>query len=141
MKRFHLHVKTDKLEESVRYYTALLGAGPVKLEADYAKWLLDDPAVNISLSTHCGSPGIDHAGLSIDTEAELEEIAGRLRRNGDAPVAEKATTCCYAQSNKYWSQDPQGARWELFQTFGESEDYGAEPPRPEEAKAGACCAP
>lgn len=142
MKRLHLHIKTKNLDTSVAFYSAMFGEGPTKLEDDYAKWLLDDPRANISLSTHGGEPGIDHAGVSIETKDELDETADRLRELNAALFAEDETTCCYAQSNKYWVQDPQGAKWELFQTFGESASYGAEPERETAAKASAaCCAP
>ena len=130
-KRLHIHVKTDDLGKSVAYYNALFGEAPVKLEDDYAKWLLEDPPAHVSVSTHCGSPGIDHAGVSIETPEELEAIATRLAAAGMPAAPEKATTCCYAHSDKYWSKDPQGATWELFHSYGESADYGSEPERTE----------
>lgn len=43
MKRFHVHVGVEKLDESIRFYSALFGAAPVKTKPDYAKWLLEDP--------------------------------------------------------------------------------------------------
>jgi len=39
-------------------------------------------------------------------------------------VEEKATTCCYAQSDKQWIADPQGVAWETFFTYGEATVYG-----------------
>lgn len=129
MKRLHIHLKTKDLDRSIAFYTAMFGEGPTRVEKDYAKWLLDDPRANISVSTHGGEAGFDHAGISIETKDELEEIAARLR-GGETPLfAEQETTCCYARSNKYWVNDPQGARWELFQTYGDSTAYGAEPDR------------
>jgi catechol 2,3-dioxygenase-like lactoylglutathione lyase family enzyme len=144
MKRLHIHLRTQDLEQSVAFYSAMFGAGPTRLEADYAKWLLDDPYANISLSTHAGATGDDHVGISVDSREALNEIAGRLKDAGSPLFAEEATTCCYAQSNKYWARDPQDARWELFQTFGDSDTYGAEPERdltlPSVPPANACCA-
>ena len=144
MKRLHLHIKTEDLDRSIEFYSAMFGQAPDRREPDYAKWLLDDPAANIALSTHGRGPrGVDHAGLSIDTREELDEIAARLGANA-ALAAEEATTCCYAKSNKYWARDPQGAVWELFQTYADSDAYGVEPGRePTENAApqsqGACC--
>ena len=137
MKRLHLHIITDDLNKSVAFYTAMFGEKPSKREDDYAKWLLDDPRANISVSTHCGSPGVDHAGISIETREELNETAARLRKAGVSLLEEDETTCCYAQSNKFWAKDPQGAQWELFQTFGGSEHYGADPAH--KLTAEACC--
>lgn len=145
MKRLHIHLKTEDLDRSIAFYSAMFGEEPTRVENDYAKWLLDDPRANISVSTHGGEVGFDHAGISIETKDELEEIANRLRGEETPLFAEEKTTCCYAQSNKYWVNDPQGARWELFQTFGDSDAYGAEPDRETAASntaapsAAACC--
>ncbi len=40
-------------------------------------------------------------------------------------VPEEATICCYAQSDKAWTADPQGTRWETFHTFGDATTYHA----------------
>lgn len=142
MKRLHIHIKTDDLENSIAFYSAMFGKTPDKQESDYAKWLLDDPAANIALSTNRSATGIGHVGVSFDTVEDLETVAGRLHGHDQDLFQEKETTCCYAKSNKYWVRDPQGTAWELFQTYGESDHYGAEP---EVAASvpdnGGCCAP
>ena len=145
MKRLHVHLKVSDLEQSMKFYAALFGRAPDKLEGDYAKWMLDDPHANVSLSTHGGAPGVDHVGVQVETDEALSEIADRLREDGHALTEEKATTCCYAQSNKYWAKGPEGGLWELFHSFGESQLYGAEPERPApetgatDARCGADC--
>lgn len=139
MKRLHIHIRTDNLDQSIKYYAALFGAEPSRREPDYARWLLDDPAAHISLSTG-KTPGIEHVGVAIDSDEALEAASARLRRI-EAPLRpEKQTTCCYAQSNKYWSHDPQGTIWELFHSYGDSEVYGEKPAFNEPAP-GICCAP
>jgi hypothetical protein len=40
-------------------------------------------------------------------------------------VPQDATVCCYARSDKTWTEDPQGTRWETFHTFGEATTYHA----------------
>ncbi len=47
MNRFHLHVNVD---QSVGFYTTLFGTAPTVTKHDYAKWLLNDPAVNFAIS-------------------------------------------------------------------------------------------
>lgn len=137
MKRLHIHIHTDDLEQSIRYYGALFGAEPTRREADYAKWLLDDPRAHIAVSTG-GKPGIEHVGIAVEDDDALEETAGRFE-TVEAPVQpEKQTTCCYAQSNKYWSHDPQGTVWELFHTYGDSQDYGEKPQIPAPADQPCC---
>ena len=147
MKRLHIHIKTDDLEQSIKFYSAMFGQSPQKHEVDYAKWLLDNPAANIALTTSNGATGVDHVGISLDELDELEETAARLKEAGNDLYQQEETTCCYAQSNKYWAQDPQGAVWELFRTFGESETYGEKIDRESVKTAvanqegAACCAP
>jgi catechol 2,3-dioxygenase-like lactoylglutathione lyase family enzyme len=50
MKRFHVHVSVNNLADSIRFYSALFGAAPSVTQADYAKWLLDDPKLNFAIS-------------------------------------------------------------------------------------------
>ena len=66
MKRFHVHVGVEKLDESIRFYTALFGAEPVKAKTDYAKWLLEDPRVNFAISTRAKKKGVDHLGIQVE---------------------------------------------------------------------------
>ena len=124
MKRLHVHVSVDDLAQSVRFYSTLFAAEPAVTKPDYAKWMLDDPRVNFAISTRSGGSGLDHLGIQVETQGELQEVYGRLRQ-ADRPVVEQsATTCCYAQSEKSWITDPQGVSWETFLTTGESTVYG-----------------
>ena len=124
MKRLHVHVSVEAIEESVRFYSTLFGAEPAVVKPDYAKWMLDDPRMNFAISARGVAPGLDHLGIQAETEDELQEVYGRLRQ-ADRPLLEEgATTCCYATSEKTWVSDPQGLAWETFLTSGESTVYG-----------------
>ena len=46
MKRFHIHVHVHDIAASVAFYSKLFAAEPARVEAEYAKWMLDDPCVN-----------------------------------------------------------------------------------------------
>jgi catechol 2,3-dioxygenase-like lactoylglutathione lyase family enzyme len=143
MKRLHVHVAVKDLDTSIRFYSQLFAAEPAVRKSDYAKWMLEDPRVNFAISQRGGPPGVQHLGIQVEDRAELEEVCGRLRR-GEAPVIEEGeTTCCYAQSEKSWINDPQGVSWETFLTTGESTVYGTDEIRPKREKqaAAACCAP
>lgn len=143
MKRMHVHVSVTDLEASIRFYSELFAAEPSVQKLDYAKWMLDDPRVNFAISRRGAGAGIEHLGIQVENPAELEEVYARLKR-ADRPVLEEgATTCCYAQSEKSWIEDPQGIQWETFLTTGESTTYGHDPVRaaPAEAPQAACCAP
>lgn len=142
MKRLHVNVSVSNLDTSIRFYSTLFAAEPSVRKDDYAKWMLDDPRVNFSISTcSCGSqPGIAHLGIQVEDRQELDDVFARLQQAGGPTLDEGETTCCYARSTKQWIRDPQGVEWETFLTHGEAPEYGHE--RPEIASAGAppaCC--
>jgi len=141
MKRLHVHVAVDNLEHSIGFYSTLFGAGPAVTKPDYAKWMLDDPRVNFAISARGRSQGVDHLGIQVESDGELRELAGRLKAAGETTRDEESTTCCYAQSNKAWVNDPSGIRWETFFTFGEATTYGEDEPAVESAPQSSCCAP
>ena len=128
MKRIHIHIRSNDLEASAQYYNALFGAEPTRREPDYIKWALDDPAINLAISSGNGEPGIDHVGVSLGDDDALKAIADRMRSAEKPLIQEENATCCYARSNKYWSHDPQGTVWELFHSFGDSTVYGQSAP-------------
>lgn len=127
MKRLHLHVSVPDLSQSIQFYEALFGAPPTVVKADYAKWMLEDPRVNLAISQRGAATGVDHVGIQTDTAEELSELAARLKAAGETTFDEEATTCCYARSDKSWVNDPAGVRWETFFTFGEATTYGDDP--------------
>lgn len=137
MKRMHIHVGVDDIAEGVKFYSALFGAEPAKLMSDYAKWMLDDPKLNFAISTRAGKKGLDHLGLQVENEAELEEIRERIHQNEMDVFDEGETVCCYAESDKSWVQDPAGIAWEAYHTMGDAQIFS------EKASAtdSACCAP
>ena len=142
MKRIHLHVNVADLDQSIRFYETLFGVAPSVVKDDYAKWMLDDPRVNLAISSRGRLAGVDHVGIQTDDGDELAEIAARLKSAGSATRDEVGTTCCYAMSDKHWVEDPAGVRWETFFTFGESTRYGGAPaPATASQPTAACCGP
>jgi len=156
MKRLHVSVAVSDLDESIRFYSTLFGSDPSVLKADYAKWMLEDPRVNFSISSRGAHKGVDHLGIQVDDDAELAAVARRLAQAGKPVFEQTATTCCYARSNKAWVHDPEGVAWETFHTFGASTAYGEDlasdaaeagessaccTPTEKQAKASSCCAP
>jgi catechol 2,3-dioxygenase-like lactoylglutathione lyase family enzyme len=124
MKRMHVHVAVTDLEQSIGFYSALFAAQPSVVKADYAKWMLDDPRVNFAISTRGKRPGLDHLGIQVESKDELGEVYARLRQAGGTILEQGQTTCCYAESEKSWIDDPAGISWETFFTTGESTQYG-----------------
>lgn len=139
MKRFHVHLNVENLAQSVAFYSKLFGAEPTRVEADYAKWMLEDPRINFAISTRGSKAGIDHLGFQADSAEELAELKARAQSADTALLDEGATSCCYAESEKHWVTDPQGIAWEHFHTLGNIPVFSEkQDPAP---AASACCAP
>ena len=142
MKRMHVHVSVDNIEKAVGFYSSLFATKPAVVKHDYAKWMLDDPHVNFAISSRGGSPGLDHLGIQVESEDELQDVYSRLRGAGQNFVEEGKTTCCYAKSEKSWVDDPAGISWETFFTTGESTNYGTSFEKGARvAHTKACCGP
>jgi catechol 2,3-dioxygenase-like lactoylglutathione lyase family enzyme len=146
MKRFHVHVHVADLAPNLAFYSALFGAEPTRTEADYAKWMLDDPPLNFAISTRGGGAvGVNHLGIQTDAPEELAAMKVRAEAADMALLDEGATTCCYARSEKHWVTDPQGLAWEQFHTLGDIPTFSqaAAPvvatPAVAAPMAGGCC--
>lgn len=140
MKRFHVHVAVDDLNANIRFYSVVFGAEPSVRKPDYAKWMLEDPRINFAISQRGAKAGLDHLGLQVDTDEELDALRSQVAAVEINRDEQPATTCCYARSDKYWITDPQGIAWETYHTLGETEIYGADA-RTKADEAAACCAP
>lgn len=130
MKRLHIHVNAteESFGQSVDFYSTLFNSTPTKERGNYAKWMLEDPKMNFVvevLEISGDRPGVHHVGIQVDESAELDQIKEALQA-ANAPLLEVGkTTCCYSESEKNWTRDPSGVRWETFHSTGDIEDYGA----------------
>jgi catechol 2,3-dioxygenase-like lactoylglutathione lyase family enzyme len=153
MKRFHIHVSVDDLAKNIRFYSTLFGTQPSRVEADYAKWMLDDPRINFAISTRRQPVGVNHLGFQVDSADELLGMQAQLTAADARLIQEENQACCYARSDKYWVTDPTGIAWETFHTLGSVPVYGEDTPvfdhgtstvptqTAQAAGRTACCAP
>ena len=147
MKRFHVHVAVKDLQSSIGFYSGLFGMPPSVQKPDYAKWMVDDPRINFAISQRGGErTGINHLGLQVDSDQELEALRAQAEVADLAAFAQKGGTCCYARSDKYWYTDPQGVAWETYHTLNQVEFFsGDEGVASRSADAdkpqSSCCAP
>jgi catechol 2,3-dioxygenase-like lactoylglutathione lyase family enzyme len=139
MKRFHVHVSVDKLDDSIRFYSSLFGAEPSVKKSDYAKWMLDDPRVNFAISHRGHAKGINHLGFQVDSDAELKTMRSHLETADTGMVEQTGAACCYAKSDKYWVTDPSGIAWETFHSLGTVPVFGEDAAN--ESKDSGCCIP
>jgi catechol-2,3-dioxygenase len=136
MKRLHLHVGVNNLEESIRFYTSLFNSEPTKIKTDYAKWMLEDPYINFAISTRIGKVGLDHLGIQVDDQEQLDVIRKQLSSANISTHSDGDTTCCYARSEKSWVEDPNGIAWEAYHSMEDIQMFGEA-----ESNSKACCAP
>jgi lactoylglutathione lyase len=148
MKRFHVHIHVEDLARNIDFYSKMFGTQPTRVEGDYAKWMLDEPAVNFAISTRGqGHLGLDHLGIQVSSDADLAMLKAQAQTADLSLIDEGATTCCYARSDKHWVVDPQGLPWEHFRTLGtiptfrESSDLAREHGAPASVEASPCCTP
>jgi catechol 2,3-dioxygenase-like lactoylglutathione lyase family enzyme len=141
VKRLHVHIAVDDLNKSIGFYSTLFGTQPSVLKDDYAKWMLEDPKVNLAISQRDRAAGVDHLGIQVESDGELRELATRLKAAGEETRDQESATCCYAQSNKAWVNDPSGVRWETFYTFAQATTYGEDEPETAKAESSCCPAP
>jgi len=144
MKRFHIHVAVDNLQTNIGFYSAMFGQDPAVVKDDYAKWMLEDPRINFAISSRGLKKGVDHLGLQVDSDAELAALREQVANADIAARDQPDAACCYANSNKYWTTDPQGIAWETFHTLGDIPTFGADAKvvvQTGSALANACCAP
>jgi len=134
MKRLHIHLSVDNVEQSIPFYASLFGQQPDKLKSDYARWKLDDPRVNFAISSRSRDEGLDHLGVQYDSEQELQQARERMLTAQHNVGDSESSTCCYAESIKAWSLDPAGIPWENFVSMGDAEIYGHT-----QATEQACC--
>ena len=124
MKRFHVNLTVSDLDKSVDFYNTLFATEPAVVKDDYAKWMLDDPRINFSISKSARASGINHIGLQADTVDELKEIQDRLQAAQQNTFEQPQAECCYAKSTKTWVRDPDEVAWETFVTHGQITHYG-----------------
>ncbi len=119
MKRLHIHLAVEDLDRNIEFYSSMFGSEPVVRHDDYAKWMLDDPRINFAISNRGSKLGLDHLGLQVDSDDELDSLKQQLDVTEQPIETQQGASCCYAQSNKHWILDPQGIAWETFHSLSE----------------------
>jgi len=123
MKYVHVGINVTNLEESIEFYKKVFGAEPVKVKADYAKFLLENPGLNFTLNVRDVVSGnqVNHFGFQVASADEITAHKQRLENEGFFARDELNTTCCYAVQDKFWVTDPDGNEWEFFYTKADSD--------------------
>ncbi len=121
--RIHVAINVTDLNAAVEFYRAMLAADPRKDLPTFAKFVVDDPAINLALSAAdqvIGRPAganapapvgvLSHLGFQVETAEEVAALgarwdaAGLPTKHGDSVAGEV----------KVWVYDPDGNEWEVF---------------------------
>ena len=78
MRRFHFHVAVDDLAASIKFYSLLFGVGPSVGKSDCAKWMLEDPRINLAILQRGVKRGLDHLGFQVDSDEELTKLRAEV---------------------------------------------------------------
>lgn len=126
--RVHISLDVTDVEVALPFYMVLFGARPTKRRADYVKFELVEPPLNLTLNLHEeASPSSGHYGIQVKSSRAVTRTRERLAAAGFAITEETETACCYAVQTKIWVADPNGNRWEVFVVTQEEADEGCGP--------------
>jgi catechol 2,3-dioxygenase-like lactoylglutathione lyase family enzyme len=140
--RIQLALNVRNLDEAVAYYAKLFGATPHKRRPGYANFAIDEPPLKlVLLENPSAAERINHLGVEVFEQAEVDGAIARLGGAGLVDKVETEQLCCHAVQNKVWSVEPQGLRWEWYRITDDAPELRAKPaPEPvREQPAAACC--
>ncbi|HSU52890.1 MAG TPA: ArsI/CadI family heavy metal resistance metalloenzyme [Candidatus Dormibacteraeota bacterium] len=113
--RPHLSLDVRNVPASVEFYRKIFSVAPQKQVADYAKFDLKEPALNLSLVSSTGRiSSVDHLGIEVESIDEVAVWKQRLHEQGILEKVEQNVACCFARQDKLWFSDPDGNAWEIF---------------------------
>ena len=125
MSRVQLAINVSDIDAAVDFYSKLFKTEPAKRKPGYANFAIDEPALKLVLIENASAAGtLNHLGVEVFTTTEVAETERRLSGEGLA-TAEESGVCCYAEQEKVWVNDPDGAPWEIYTVLGDSDVAGS----------------
>jgi len=140
--RLHMALNVRDIERSIAFYEALFETGPDKVREGYARFDLDRPPVVLTLNARDKvreGRRLDHVGIRITDEAELERHLSRLKEFGCWIREQRDIICCHARQAKFWAKDPDGLEWEFYILVDDAPETTAKAETAAEAAAKGCC--
>lgn len=127
--RLHISINVSELWRSTNFYRHVFGTDPVRMEKGYAKFDVEEPAINFTLNEFPQNVYVEgHFGVQLRSREDLERQFHRLSAAGFKLLTEDGVLCCYAKQDKFWCADPDGYRWEFFVTTSQEDvDQGCGP--------------
>jgi catechol 2,3-dioxygenase-like lactoylglutathione lyase family enzyme len=137
--RVQLALNVSDIDEAVGFYSRLFATEPAKRRPGYANFAIAEPPLKLVLIESPEAAGrLNHLGVEVMSTGEVTDAQRRLAADGLATAVEEGVTCCYAEQDKVWTEDPDGAPWEIYTVLGDS-DVPHNPTGDVDAcRAGAC---
>jgi catechol 2,3-dioxygenase-like lactoylglutathione lyase family enzyme len=128
MSRVQLALRVSDLDASIAFYRRLFGTEPAKLRPGYANFAIAEPPLKLVLIE--GEAGeetrMDHLGVEVESSADVDAAAERLREAGLITAEEKDTNCCYALQDKVWAHGPGKEPWEVYVVKADADSLAKE---------------
>ena len=125
MSRVQLAINVSDLDAAIDFYSKLFKTEPAKRKPGYANFAIEEPALKLVLIENAAAPGtLNHLGVEVFSTAEVAAAQRRLEGEGLA-TADESGVCCYAEQEKVWVNDPDGAPWEIYTVLADSEVAGS----------------
>lgn len=117
----HVSLNVHAIDASVAFYEAAFGVKATKRRPGYAKFDLESPALNLTM-TEAPRTGVNasHFGIQVKTSEDVAAAKAAFEAAGLRTFAEENTACCYAVQDKVWVEDPDGNAWEVFVVKGDA---------------------
>ncbi|MCP4521755.1 MAG: glyoxalase/bleomycin resistance/dioxygenase family protein [Cytophagales bacterium] len=138
--KMHVSLYVQDIQATVEFYDAFFGQKADKVKDNYAKYILNSPALVISFvenPTRTQS-NFGHLGIQVDSEEKVHHYLNVAKSKGLETKEEMGTNCCYARQDKFWVNDPDGHQWEIYYFH---EDVEFNDPHYAEESQSACCMP
>ena len=125
MSRVQLALNVTDIDTAVNFYSKLFRTEPAKRKPGYANFAIDEPALKLVLIENPQAAGrLNHLGVEVFSTAEVAAAQQRLEGEGIA-TADESGVCCYAEQDKVWANDPDGAPWEIYTVLADSDVAGS----------------
>ncbi len=145
--RLHVGIGVRDVDASRAFYETLFNVPPSKVKDGYAKFEPAEPNVNLSLNEVdqvSQGDSARHFGIQFKSAKAVQDEKARLEKAGLTGRTEEGVTCCYAEADKFWVQDPDGNDWEIYTVLADADVHSApekkQKQEPETAERD-CCAP
>ena len=113
MKRFHVHLRVYDIEANIRFYSSLFGVRPSMRGPRLVQWVLENPALVLTVSARGSAPGLELLGLHADSDEELAGLRRQFARADGYAIEEPAANDNGSAPEADWVIDPQGILWRV----------------------------